>query len=105
VKPFPNLARLATINVGMFLVAKLGDLCFAQTVENEGMGETKDVERITLTNKNGIRVQVMTYGATLLSIETPDRDGKMANITLSLGSFEEYENGHPLFGSIVGKLD
>ena len=75
-------------------------------METEVWGKTRDgreVERVTLTNKNGIRVQVMTYGATLLSIETPDREGGMDNITLSLGSFEEYENGHPLFGSIVGR--
>ena len=86
----------------MFILIAVSEKCQAQNVETEVWGKTKDgreVERVTLTNKNGIRVQVMTYGATLLAIETPDRDGKMANITLSLGSFEEYENGHPLFGS------
>ena len=90
----------------MFSLFAVGKNCQAQTVETEVWGKTKDaeeVERVTLTNKNGLRVQVMTYGATLLSIETPDSDGKMANITLSLGSFEEYEKGHPLFGSIVGR--
>ncbi len=78
----------------------------AQSVETEVWGQTgagEKVERLTLTNSHGMRIQVMSYGATLLSVETPDRDGKMANVTLSLGSFAEYEAGHPLFGSIVGR--
>ncbi len=79
---------------------------FSQSVETEVWGVTEageEVQRLTLTNADGMRVQMMTYGAILLSVETPDRAGKMANVTLSLGSFAEYEAGHPLFGSIVGR--
>jgi aldose 1-epimerase len=77
--------------------------CLAESIETEIWGKTTDgqnIERVTLTNANGIRVQVMSYGATLLAIETPDREG---NIVLNLGTFEEYQKGHPLFGSTVGR--
>jgi len=99
VKPFPKLALLATVLMPAFGAG-------AQTVETEVWGKTEggeEVQRLTLTNADGMRVQVMTYGATLLSVETPDREGQKANVTLSLGTFAEYEAGHPLFGSIVGR--
>lgn len=108
VKPFPNLADLATRILAGFFLTICVENCPAQelSVETDIWGTTADgkqVERATLTNSQGVRVQVMTYGATLLGIETPDRNGRLANITLSLGSFVEYERGHPLFGSIVGR--
>lgn len=56
-----------------------------------------------MANREGIAVWVMTWGATLLSIETPDREGRRDNVTLGLGAFESYEAGHPLFGSTVGR--
>ena len=70
-------------------------------------GETKEgetVERYTLTNENGLSAEIMTWGATLIAVNTPDRDGRMDNVTLHLGTFAEYEKGHPLFGSVVGRF-
>jgi len=99
VKPFPKLALLATVLIPVFGA-------HGRSVETEVWGMTasgEQVKRVTLTNAAGMRIQVMTYGATLLSVETPDRTGKATNVTLSLGSFAEYEAGHPLFGSIVGR--
>ena len=89
------------------LVAASAGVALSQSVTEEEWGRTKTgdtVHRYTLTNANGLRAAVMTYGATLISVETPDRDGNLANITLHLPSFEEYEKGHPLFGSIVGRF-
>ncbi len=45
----------------------------------------------------------MTYGATVISVEVPDRDGKTANVTLHLDTLAEYLKGHPFFGSTVGR--
>jgi aldose 1-epimerase len=45
----------------------------------------------------------MTYGATLVAVETPDRNGKFENVTLHLDSLAEYLAGHPCFGSICGR--
>ena len=57
----------------------------------------------TLQNDRGLRVTATSYGATLISVETPDRDGKLANITLRLDTFADYLKGHPLMGSTVGR--
>ena len=78
----------------------------SQTVDVSEWGRTaagEKVQRYTLTNANRLKAAIITYGATLIAVETPDRSGAMANITLHLASFRDYEKGHPLFGSIVGR--
>ena len=45
----------------------------------------------------------MTYGATITAVEVPNRRGRMANVTLSLESPEDYLSGHPCFGSTIGR--
>jgi aldose 1-epimerase len=62
-----------------------------------------EIDLYTLTNADGLEVQVMTYGATMTSVKTPDRDGHFRNITLHLDALEDYLRGHPLFGSVVGR--
>jgi len=65
----------------------------------EGVG----VDLYTLDNTNGLRVKIMTYGATIVSVETPDRNGRMEDVTVSLDSLEAYLKGHPCLGSTIGR--
>jgi len=62
-----------------------------------------EVVQYVLANASGIRITVMTYGATITSVVLPDRDGKLENVTLSLDSFEDYLGDHPYLGSLVGR--
>jgi aldose 1-epimerase len=57
------------------------------------------------TLKSGqIEVRVMAYGAKLVSIRTPDRSGKMADIVLGYDSLQDYLNDTKThFGSVVGR--
>ncbi len=61
------------------------------------------IERFTLCNARGLRVQVMTLGATLLGVETPDRSGQLTNITLHQDTCDQYLAGHPCLGSTCGR--
>ena len=61
------------------------------------------VDLYTLTNKNGLVAKIMTFGATLTELHTPDKDGKMVNICLGFDSVEKYEKGHPYMRSTVGR--
>jgi aldose 1-epimerase len=69
-------------------------------------GTTPDgtaVELYTLKS-DGIEVGVMTYGARVVSIKTPDRDGKIADVVLGYSAFDSYvadKKSH--FGAIVGR--
>lgn len=76
------------------------------SVDVKPMGKMPDgpqVDVYTLTNGHGLVAKVMTYGATLIALQTPDRQGKLANITLHLDSLEDYLAGHPFFGSVAGR--
>ena len=61
------------------------------------------VDIYTLTNKSGIEARVMTYGATLVSLRLPDRNGAFADVNLGFDDLEGYLGTHPYFGVIVGR--
>ena len=67
------------------------------------MPNGEDIVLHTLVNDRGLRVKVMSYGATLIAVDAPDRNGKLENVTLHLDSFDDYHKGHPLLGSTVGR--
>lgn len=65
-------------------------------------GQTIDL--YTCTNANGLVLKMMTYGAIVVSLETPDRNGSLANVNLGFDSLDGYLEGHPYFGSTVGRF-
>ncbi len=64
----------------------------------------RDVTQLTLTNDLGHHVSMMNFGATLLDVNVPDRDGKLANVNLRFDSLAPYLRPHPYFGSTVGRF-
>ncbi|MHC4179171.1 MAG: aldose epimerase family protein, partial [Planctomycetota bacterium] len=67
------------------------------------MPDGTEVDRYTLTNTNGLKVKMITYGAMITAVELPDRNGKFANVTLFRDSLEDYLADHPFFGCAVGR--
>jgi len=58
----------------------------------------------TLANANGLRARVSNYGALLLSMETPDRNGTIKDLTHGYDTFSNWlENPH-YFGATVGRF-
>lgn len=64
----------------------------------------KQVNLYALQNKNGMLVEFSNYGATILSINVPDRNGKVENVVLGYDSIGGYYAGRSYFGSIVGRF-
>jgi aldose 1-epimerase len=62
------------------------------------------VEIYTLTNAHGLRARVMTWGASIVEMSVPDRDGQLADVTLGFDSPEPYLVPHPFFGAIAGRF-
>lgn len=66
-------------------------------------GTTADV--YTLLNNNGLSARVITRGATLIQMHTPDRAGQMADVTLGYANLEGWlRPGNPYMGCTVGRL-
>lgn len=79
-----------------------------QAITQEDFGQTTDsvkVKQYTLVNKNGLEMKVMTYGAIITSLKTPDKDGKLEDIVLGHDNLKGYidNNNSPYFGAIVGR--
>ncbi len=66
--------------------------------------EGVDVDAYTVANANGLRLTIMTYGATITAVEVPDRHGQLSNVTLALDSLADYLKGHPCLGSTIGRF-
>ncbi len=60
------------------------------------------VDLYLLSNSN-VRMSVMTYGATVVTLEAPDRIGRMADVVLGFDSLAEYVRDNPYFGCAVGR--
>jgi aldose 1-epimerase len=75
------------------------------SITSEPWGSTAEgpVRRWTLTNRNGMRVRILTYGGVLQSIEVPDRRGRFANVTLGFDNLPDYVAKSPYFGNITGR--
>lgn len=75
-------------------------------LETDTLGHLPDgraVEHYTLRNRSGLCAQIMTYGATLTALRTPDRNGDFENIVLGFDALAPYLAGTPYFGATIGR--
>ena len=78
----------------------------AQSIVTKPFGKTSegaDVHLYVLQNKNGAKVSITDYGATIVAIQVPDRDGKLADVVLGYDSLRGYETGTSYFGGLIGR--
>src|SRR5262249_41712772 len=84
---------------------------FGKTVEPY-TGKNTAVFRYTLRNGNGMKVQIITYGATVQTIWVPGRNGRKADVVLGFKTLADYVkfNSPPVapttgvyFGETVGR--
>ncbi|GAA0567532.1 aldose epimerase family protein [Rhizomicrobium electricum] len=69
-------------------------------------GKTADgkaVDLYTLTGKNGFEAKISTFGATLVSLKVPDKNGKLANVVLGFDTVKPYVDGVPFYGATIGR--
>ena len=52
---------------------------------------------------NGLEVSISNYGGIITSIKSPDRYGNVREITAGFSTLDQYLQGHPYFGAIVGR--
>jgi aldose 1-epimerase len=75
-------------------------------ISREPFGEIEGrlIDRYTLANRHGLRVEVITYGGIIRAIWAPDRDGQLANVTLGFADLAGYlDQNDPYFGCIAGR--
>lgn len=88
-----------------------GILCFgviAPVASAEEFGRTSDgvmTHVYTLKNNAGMSIRLLDYGATLVTIQVPDRDGEFADVTLGFDNIEQYQSkDNQYFGCTTGRF-
>jgi aldose 1-epimerase len=69
-------------------------------------GKTIDGKPVTLyvcKNATGCVLKMIDYGAIITAVEVPDRQGRIANVTLGFPTLDGYLQRHPYFGATVGR--
>lgn len=65
----------------------------------------EEVHRFTLTNRNGLRTRVLTYGGIVSELQVPDRNGDIGDVVLGFDNLEDYLDPRmPYFGTITGRV-
>ena len=68
------------------------------------MPDGRPVYAVTMHNAHGITVRIITYGARVQSVITPDRHGRLADIALGYANLAGYlSKADPYFGASVGR--
>lgn len=57
----------------------------------------------TMTNRVGASVSVLDFGAHIVAIRVPDRDGNLADVALGYDTLEEYDQKPNYLGATVGR--
>lgn len=70
---------------------------FEQSVEG------KQVALYTLKNRNGLSMCVTNYGARIVSLMAPDKNGKMEDVVLGFDSLDNYLNLKNNYGAAIGR--
>lgn len=77
------------------------------SVTRTAFGKTPDgveASLFTCTNSKGASMQCTDYGARIVSVNVPDRDGKLANVNLGFDSVEKYAAHTAYFGCTTGRF-
>jgi len=70
------------------------------TVRPYGQSPEGPVNLYTMTNKHGMSVSIMDYGATVVSVVTPDRGGHLDDVALGFDDPMTYANAKLNFGTM-----
>ena len=79
------------------------------SITSQAFGETpkgEPVTQFTIKNAHGLSASIITYGATLVSMNVPDRNGQFDDVTLGYENMEGYlseKNSGTYLGASVGR--
>ena len=75
-------------------------------ISREPFGLTKDgieVERFTFAEPGRIETSISNYGGLILTLKTPDRQGRMGDVVLGHDDFTGYLEHHRYIAGIIGR--
>jgi aldose 1-epimerase len=77
-----------------------------KSISAKPFGKMKDGQEVTLytlRNKNGMEMSVINYGGIIVSLNVPDKNGLIEDVTLGFDSLSDYLLDDPFFGALIGR--
>ena len=103
-----RLGLVLVLGISMSGAAVAAEGKSAMSVKKEQLGKTADgvpVDVYTCTNANGAVAKFMDRGAVVMSLEVPDRAGKMANVLLGYDTPQQWlDHASQHYGCVVGRF-
>lgn len=101
--------RLSLLLPGIFLAwGLLANVTQAEAPVGQPFGKAatgEPVELFTLTNSSQTKVTLMTYGATIVNLWLPDKQGQLADVVLGFDNIADYESDrNQYFGCTTGRV-
>ncbi len=59
---------------------------------------------ITIANNSGMSIEVTDYGATLVSVSVPDKEGRLSDVVLGYDDVTDYERNTAYLGATIGRI-
>ncbi len=101
-----KLSRIITVALSVPIFSCLVGCGMNKLFQKQDYGALPDgrkAELYTLTNADGLKATLTNYGAILVSMEVPDRDGKLADVTHGYDTLKGWLSNTSYFGSTVGR--
>ena len=76
------------------------------SVKTEVFGMLRDGRRAnlyTIKNERGMQTVLTDFGAILVRLLVPDREGKLVDVVLGYDELEKYEDNFDMLGATVGR--
>ena len=73
-------------------------------IKEFGYINKKNIDLITLSNKNGTSISISNYGCIITSLIMKDKHDCFDDIVLGYDRLEKYLIKHPFFGAVVGRF-
>jgi len=89
----------------VMLAAAAGNAATKLTEADFGrMPDGAVIKIYSLTNTHGVQARITNYGGAVVSLNVPDRNGKMADVVLGFDTLPEYvANPTQYFGALIGR--
>jgi aldose 1-epimerase len=93
-------AALAGFVIAINLIAAGGSTTMSSFGE---LSDGREAHLYILTNAGGARAEITDYGAIVVRLFIPDRQGNLDDIVLGYNRVEDYVKASPYFGAIIGR--
>ena len=107
VKPKQNLFYIICLfSLLLLIISSCSTSRENQMIKKTLFGKLDDGREVflyTLKNNTGAEVKIINYGARVVSLTMPDRNGNFADIVTGYDSLKDYINDNSFFGAIVGR--